>query len=364
MGSKARNALKIAQIKFTIKDIFSKNPNKTFNYKQISVLLKIVKKKERQVVQQQLDELVAEGFLSEVIIGRYKSFSRKDNVVGKVDMTAWGAAFVIPENGGEDIFVSQSNLKHALNGDIVKVLPFTHRKNYRLEGEVVGIIKRKRDLFVGIIEISETSATLVTDSKIIDRDVIIPLDKIKDAENGQKVVVKIVEWNNKDKTLQGEVVDVLGNHGEHDVEMHAILAEFNLPYSYPEKYVTEAEKISDIITDEEISTRKDFREITTFTIDPADAKDFDDALSIRKLENGLWEIGIHIADVTHYVQPDSIIDKEAFNRATSVYLVDRVVPMLPERLSNYLCSAKSQISRVNCRAPQLRFLALQVKNAE
>ena len=340
MSKKEKKGPRKSEIKSQIQDVFFNNPTKTFNYKQLSTLLGITKKSGRQTIQLQLIDLAVTGFLSEVTTGRYKMIARGAYITGKVDMTASGAAYIIPEDGGEDVFVSQNNLKHALNGDVVKVLQYARRKSYRPEGEVIEIVKRKRDLFVGTLEVSGNFAFLITDSKIMHNDIFIPIDKINNAKNGQKVVVKIVEWAEKAKNPVGEVVDVLGNVGENNTEMHAILAEFNLPYSYPKEVDAEAEKIPDQIPAEEIAKRKDFRDIITFTIDPVDAKDFDDALSIRKLENGLWEIGVHIADVTHYVQPDSIIDKEGYDRATSVYLVDRVVPMLPERLSNYLCSLR------------------------
>jgi ribonuclease R len=340
MSKKKNKGLKKSEINSMVKDIFFNNSSKTFNYKQLSEMLGIVNKNERQLVQLQLLELLKTGFITEVTTGRYKMVVNITYVTGKVDVTASGSAFIIPKDGSEDVFVTKSNLNKALKGDTVKVALYSHRKTHRPEGEVVEITTRKRELFVGTIEISKKYAFLITDTKVINRDIFIPLDKIKNAKNGQKVVVKITEWDKKDKNPIGEVVDILGNKGENNAEMHAILAEFNLPYSYPENVIAEAEKISGTIPLEEISKRKDFRDVVTFTIDPEDAKDFDDALSIRKLDNDLWEIGVHIADVTHYVHPDTVIDKEGYERATSVYLVDRVVPMLPERLSNFLCSLR------------------------
>lgn len=331
---------KKSETKLLLQDIFHSNPTRTYNYKQLSPMLGITKKSGRQMVQLLLIELMETGFLSEVSSGRYKLLARGAYITGKVDMTASGAAYIIPEDGGGDIFVSQNNLKNALNGDIVKILQFARRRGHTLEGEVVEIIKRKRELFVGKLDISGSFAFLVTDSRMMHKDIFIPLNKTKGALNGQKVVAKIIEWPENGKNPVGEVVDVLGESGENNAEMHAILAEFNLPYIYPSEVDKAADNISEFITPEEIAKRRDFRDVTTFTIDPADAKDFDDALSIRKLDEGTWEIGVHIADVTHYVEPDSIIDKEGYQRATSVYLVDRVVPMLPERLSNFLCSLR------------------------
>lgn len=340
MTKKSNKGPKRSEIKPLIQDVFFNNPNKTYNYKQLAAMLGITKKSGRQQIQLGLIELSETGFLSEVSSGRYKLLARGAYITGTVDMTASGAAYIVPEDGGADVFVSQSNLKTALNGDIVKVLQYARRRGHSPEGEVVEIVKRKRELFVGSLEVSGSFAFLVTDSKIMHKDIFIPLDKTKGAKNGQKVVAKITEWPAKAKNPVGEVVDILGEAGENDAEMHAILAEFNLPYFYPPEVDAAAELIPETFSAEEIARRKDFREVTTFTIDPVDAKDFDDALSIRKLNDGLWEIGVHIADVTHYVEPGSIIDKEGYQRATSVYLVDRVVPMLPERLSNFLCSLR------------------------
>lgn len=340
MTKNSNKGPKRSEIKPLIQDVFFNNPNKTYNYKQLAAMLGITKKSGRQQVQLVLIELSETGFLSEVSSGRYKLLARGAYITGTVDMTASGAAYIVPEDGGSDVFVSQSNLKTALNGDIVKVLQFARRRGHSPEGEVVEIVKRKRELFVGSLEVSGSFAFLVTDSKIMHKDIFIPLDKTKGAKNGQKVVAKITEWPEKAKNPVGEVVDILGEAGENDAEMHAILAEFNLPYFYPPEVDAAAEHIPETFSAEEMARRKDFRDVTTFTIDPVDAKDFDDALSIRKLDDGLWEIGVHIADVTHYVEPGSIIDKEGYQRATSVYLVDRVVPMLPERLSNFLCSLR------------------------
>ncbi|GAO27957.1 ribonuclease R [Geofilum rubicundum] len=324
-----------------IQDVFSNNPKKTYNYKQIASMIDVTKKSGRQLVEVLLYELMESGVLSEVSSGRFKLLSRGGSyITGKVDMTASGAAYIVPDDGGDDVFVAQENLNTALHGDRVKVLQFARKRRRQGEGEVVEIIKRKRELFVGILDVSANFAFLVADNKVINNDIFIPKDKLKGAKNGQKAVARIVEWPAKAKNPVGEIVDVLGNLGDNNAEMHAILAEFNLPYVYPEEVVAAAEKIPEAIPQEEIARRKDFRGVTTFTIDPADAKDFDDALSIQKLGDDLWEVGVHIADVTYYVDPDSIIEKEGYERATSVYLVDRVVPMLPERLSNFLCSLR------------------------
>ncbi|WP_291858792.1 ribonuclease R [Marinilabilia sp.] len=332
---------KKSDLQSQVKNLFSNNPQKTYNYKQVSAALGITKKTGRLQIEVFLFELSEQNFLNEVSTGRFKMKMVPETfVVGLVDMTAKGAAYIVPEEGDEDIFVSQSNLGHALNGDRVKILQYARKRNKQAEGEVVEVIERSRDQFVGTLEVSQSFAFLVADSRVMHHDIFIPPDQLNGGKQGQKAVVCITEWPEKAKNPIGKVVDVLGDPGNNNTEMHAILAEFNLPYKYPEKVVEAAEKIEDKLPPEEIKKRRDFRKVTTFTIDPADAKDFDDALSVRKLKNGHWEVGVHIADVTHYVTPDSVLDKEAVNRATSVYLVDRVVPMLPERLSNELCSLR------------------------
>lgn len=320
--------------------IFSNNPEKTFNYKQVSRQLEIKEIGVKQLVVGILYDLTDLDFLHEVSTGKFKLKSKIGHITGTVDMTARGAAFIVSDDLEEDVFVSQSNLNRALHGDVVKVYLFARRKSKQPEGEVVEIIKRKKTTFVGIIEISKNYAFLISDSKQMPYDIFLPLTKLNGAKDGEKAIVQITEWPKKSKNPVGQVVSVLGKPGENDTEMHAILAEYDLPYQFPEKVNEAAELIPDKITEEEIALRRDFREVITFTIDPHDAKDFDDALSLRKLENGNWEVGVHIADVTHYVKKGSIIEQEAFERATSVYLVDRVVPMLPERLSNGLCSLR------------------------
>ena len=320
--------------------IFSNNPEKTFNYKQISRQLEIKEIGVKQLVVGILYDLTTLDFLHEVSTGKFKLRSKIGHITGTVDMTARGAAFIVSDDVEEDVFVSQANLNRALHGDLVKVYLYARRKSKQPEGEVVEIIKRKKTTFVGIIEISKNYAFLISDSKQMPYDIFLPLTKLNGAKDGEKAIVQITEWPKKSKNPVGQVMNVLGKPGENDTEMHAILAEFDLPYQFPEKVNEAAELISDKITDEEIALRRDFREIPTFTIDPHDAKDFDDALSLKKLENDNWEIGVHIADVTHYVKKGSIIEQEAFDRATSVYLVDRVVPMLPERLSNGVCSLR------------------------
>jgi ribonuclease R len=338
---KRSRGLKKTQIAGLVQGIFTNNPKQTYNYKQIADLLGLKKVSLRQSIVEILYELLESGFLTEISKGKFKLLSRGAYMEGTVDATSSGAAYIIPKDGvGDDIFVSQPNLKTALNGDLVRILIFAKKRRRSLEGEVVEVLERKRDTFVGTVEVSKNFAFLVTDKKVMFRDLFIPLDKLNGAKAGQLAIGRITEWNDSTKNPFGEIVDVLGDVGENNAEIHAILAEYNLPYEYPQKVNEAAEEISEEISPEEIKTRRDFREITTFTIDPKDAKDFDDALSLRKLENGNWEVGVHIADVSHYVKPNTIIDKEGFERGTSIYLVDRVVPMLPERLSNGICSLR------------------------
>ena len=329
-------------LKNKITGIFSRNPSRSFNYKQVASALKIKDSAGKQTIEKILRELKTDHRLEEIQPGKYKLKSKTGYITGIVDMTAFGSAYVVSDESDEDVFVSQANLHHALNGDKVRVYLFARRKNRRLEGEIVEIIERQRNTFVGIVEITGNFAFLVTDNRQMPYDIFIPFPKLNGAQNGQKAIARITEWPDRVKNPFGEIIKVLGNPGEHEVEMHAILAEFELPSAFQEEVATAAKKIKGKITEKDLKGRRDFRQITTFTIDPADAKDFDDALSVRFLENGNIEVGVHIADVTHYIKPESILDQEAYDRATSVYLVDRVVPMLPERLSNHICSLNPQ----------------------
>jgi len=325
-----------------ISGLFQDNPTKTYNYRQISKEFNIKTDGERRLVFESLYELKDIGVLKEVTQGRFKSHeqSRGAYITGVVDMTAKGTAYIVSDEAKDDIFVSQSNLRHALHGDEVKVLVFARKQRRQPEGEVVEIVTRKKETFVGIVQISKSFAFLVSGSKRMPYDIFIPINKLNGAKDGDKAIARIAEWPKGQKNPVGEIITVLGKPGENETEMHAILAEFELPYEFKEEVLRAADDIDDRITDEEIAKRRDCRDITTFTIDPHDAKDFDDALSLKKLENGNWEVGVHIADVSHYVTPGSILDDEAYERATSVYLVDRVVPMLPERLSNGVCSLR------------------------
>ncbi|MEA2107268.1 MAG: ribonuclease R [Bacteroidota bacterium] len=319
---------------------FFDNPQKVFNYKQIARHLNIKDEGVKNLINAILIELRDEGTIVELSRGKYKYAPHKGHITGKVELTQKGAGFIIAEESDEDIFVTQSNLNHALNGDIVKVHLFAKQRGRKPEGEVVEIIKRANEQIVGVIEVSKNFAFLVSPSRQMPYDIFIPINKIMNAQDGDKVVVRITDWPAKHKNPFGEVVDVLGQPGVNETEMHAILAEFGLPYDFEQNIEQEAEKIPEKISKADYESRRDFRDVPTFTIDPEDAKDYDDALSLQKLGNGHWQVGVHIADVTHYVTPGTVLDDEAYNRGTSVYLVDRVVPMLPEKLSNKVCSLR------------------------
>ncbi|MBP1677031.1 MAG: RNAse [Bacteroidetes bacterium] len=322
-----------------IVNVFNENTEKTFDYKQIANLLNIKSESQRVFINQLMYELLDEDFLVEISRGKFKVNSRGGYITGVIDRQGV-KTYLIPDDGGEPVFIPERKTNHALLNDKVKVFLYARRKGLSPEGEVVEIIKRAKDTFVGILEVSENFAFLLSDNRVMTNDIFIPKSKLKGARNGQKVVVRLLEWEPNLKNPVGEVIDVLGDKGDNTAEMHAILAEFGLPYKYPEEVERAADLIDAGITPDEVAKRIDMRSITTFTVDPRDAKDFDDALSLRKLPNGLWEVGVHIADVTHYVRPGSIIEKEAESRATSVYLVDRTIPMLPEHLSNGICSLR------------------------
>ena len=336
---KKKRGLNKKELKKIILESCYADPKKIFNYKQIAAELKVKDPVTRQLINVVLQELVDNGYLLQQGRGKFQLKEKTGYVVGNVEMTQKGYAFVISEELDEDVFIAAPNLNKALNGDKVRVYIHAQRKRKQPEGEVIEIIERAKTNFVGTVSMSRNFAFLVPTGKN-NFDIFIPKDKLNGAKQGQKAVAKITDWPQHAKNPFGEIIDVLGDVGHNDTEMHAILAEFDLPYKFPEKVDKAANRLPVEITADEITNRRDFRQVPTFTIDPADAKDFDDALSIQKLKNGNWEVGVHIADVSHYVQPNSIIDREAEDRATSVYLVDRVVPMLPEKLSNNVCSLK------------------------
>lgn len=339
-NNSSRTSSKGNLLRDSVLGVFTRNPNLTLNSKQIAKLLEIRDSNLNRLINDALEFLKEKDDIIEVYPGKFKLKSKGGYITGKVDMTQHGYAFITPDDFEEDIFVSRDNLNHSLNGDYVKVYLYARKKGKRLEGEVVEILERARATFVGIIEVSQHFAFLNCGSKNMPYDLFISPEKLKGGKDGQKAIARIIDWPKGSKNPVGEIIEVLGDPGENDVEMHSILAEFELPWKFPEEVTQASNLISDRITKEDYKNRKDFRNIPTFTIDPFDAKDFDDALSLRKLKNGNWEVGVHIADVTHYVKPKSIIDQEGYERGTSVYLVDRVVPMLPEKLSNFICSLR------------------------
>ncbi len=311
----------------------------SFNYKQIAFGIGADRKSNRLDVINMLDDLVAAGDILEVDLGKYKAkANRGTENVGYFVRRSNGKNAVVVDD--EYIMVAERNSMHALNGDKVRVVVSAARRGQDPEARVIEILETKDQQFVGTLRIEKNYAALVTDSKFLAADIILDKSRLRGGKSGDKAVARITNWRDDEMNPRGEIIDILGAKGENNAEMHAILAEFGLPYRYPENVEKAADRIHEGITPEEVARREDFRSVTTFTIDPRDAKDFDDALSIRQLANGNWEVGVHIADVTHYVRPGSLIDKEAQKRATSVYLVDRTIPMLPERLSNGICSLR------------------------
>lgn len=324
----------------SIISVFQSCPKESFNYKQISKLIGVESQVQKLQVVDLLYDLSAEDIITEIDRGRYRLNGLGTVAVGTFTRRSNGKNSFIPEDGGSPVFVAERNSGRAMDGDKVKVQLFAKRKGAEPEGEVVEILESKERTFVGKLQVTKGFAFLITENKTLANDIFIPKEKLKGGKNGDKAIVRITEWPEYAKNPQGEVIDILGVAGQNTAEMHAILAEFGLPYKYPSNVEKAADKISEIISEEDLEGREDFRDVLTFTIDPKDAKDFDDALSARKLENGNWEVGVHIADVTHYVKAGGMIDKEAQSRATSVYLVDRTIPMLPERLCNQICSLR------------------------
>ena len=320
--------------------LLSQNSTKDFNYKQIAAVLEVTDTKGRNEIIKELKYLVSTQKIEEVDRGKFRILEQSSYFEGTIDMTARKAAYFISPEFDEDPFIPTNNLNKALHGDKVKAYVYNKRKGKKPEAEVIEILERKRDEFVGVIQINGTFAFVVTANPKMYVDLFIPKEKFGDAENGDVVLVKMTDWPEKANNPYGQVIKVLGKPGEHNTEMHAILAEYGLPTDFPVEVEAYAQKLDTSITEEEIAKRRDMRDVLTFTIDPRDAKDFDDALSFQVLENGNYEIGIHIADVSHYLQEGTVLDEEAYNRATSIYLVDRVVPMLPEVLSNFACSLR------------------------
>ena len=330
--------------------IFANNPFDSFNHKQISSRVGAHDKGSRQLVIATLQELAEAKILvaDENARGKYKINPKninddllpKNYLIGTIDMKQTGKAYVIPQDENrEDVLISANNTHHALHGDTVKVLMFPQRKMHKPEGQVVEVLKRARTRFVGIIQKQDRFAFLISDSRTMVVDIFIPLNELNGAQDGEKVVVEMTDWPERMNNPVGHVVKRLGQPGDNNVEMQSILAEYDFPLDFPKEAEKEAEKIVPPV-EKDLEGRKDFRKVTTFTIDPADAKDYDDALSFRRMRNGNYEVGVHIADVSHYVKPGTAIDREAYERGTSVYLVDRTIPMLPEKLCNGVCSLR------------------------
>lgn len=321
-------------------DLIQLNAPESVSLKRIYAELKLNTHPLKMLCLDILQDMLTDDFICEPEKGRYKLKNPDQIVTGTFQRKSNGKNSLLPEDGSTPIFVAERNSAHAMNNDKVRVALFARRKNREREGEVIEILERANDTFVGRLKVDRHYAFLLTESRTLANDIFIPKERLKGAKDGDKVVVRVAEWPDDAKNPIGQVIDVLGRAGDNTTEMHAILAEYGLPYSYPENVEHAAEQITAEISAEDLAEREDFRDVLTFTIDPKDAKDFDDALSIRRVNDGLWEVGVHIADVSHYVKEGSIIDKEAFKRATSVYLVDRTVPMLPERLCNFICSLR------------------------
>ena len=318
----------------------TENNDKQFNYKQIGAALNVRSEEGRRLLIKVLDKLRDDDLLLETSRGRYRINNRGLMLEGRFERRSNGKNFFVPDDDANIIHIPERNSKHAMNGDRVRVQLLAKRKRADTEGTVVEILEHTQSRFVGVLEVQKHFAFLVMDNKYLSNDIFIPKEDLLGATNGDKVVVEIVEWPEKANNPVGKVIDILGKPGQNDTEMHAILAQYDLPYKYPEEVEKYAAQISEKIEAKEIAKREDFRDVFTITIDPKDAKDFDDALSIREISPSMWEVGVHIADVTHYVKPGDLVDREAENRATSIYLVDRTIPMLPERLSNGLCSLR------------------------
>jgi len=320
--------------------LLSKNSSKSFNYKQLAAVFEVNDTKSRNEIIKELKYLLSKQKIEETERGKFRIAEQSSYFEGVVDMTSRKTAYFVSSDFEEDPFIPANNLNKALHGDKVKVYVYNKRKGKKPEAEVIEVLERKKDEFVGVIQMHGTFAFVVSANPKMYVDLFIPKDKFGEAENGDVVLVKMTDWPEKAANPYAKVVKVLGKPGEHNTEMHAILAEYGLPSEFPIEVETFAQKLDTSISEEEIAKRRDMRDVLTFTIDPRDAKDFDDALSFQILENGNYEIGVHIADVSHYLQEGTILDEEAYNRATSIYLVDRVVPMLPEVLSNFACSLR------------------------
>ena len=329
-----------SQLESAFLALLDQSQGKAYSLKQIVKKLSLKKKDDIKMLGHLIDDHLETERIQETKDGSYKSNRVEEEITGVVDHVSSRFAYIKIGKDEPDIFIKGSDLGSAVDGDTVQIVIFPTRHGEHREGKVTKVIHRSRNRFVGKVELSKNFAFVIPDARKVHGDFFIYPENINGATTGDKVIIEVTSWSENDRKAEAKIVEVLGKAGENEAEIHSIMAEFELPFRFPERVINESQKISEGITDEEIKKRWDFRDVTTFTIDPEDAKDFDDAISFRKLEDGLFEIGVHIADVTHYIAPNSILDQEAFDRATSVYLVDRTVPMLPERLSNELCSLR------------------------
>jgi len=340
MKRKKNNKQSVKNYSESILTILKADRKQSYNHKQIAAKLKVNDASSRNQIIKNLHKLAGQKEIEEIERGKFQIITSTEYFIGTVDMASRGNAYIMIEDFEDDVFIASNNMHKALHGDTIELYIYNRKKNGKQEGEVTQIIKRARTEYVGIVQLNEKFAFVVPDSNKMPVDVFVPLSKTLKAEDGDKVLVSLEEWPDKADCPNGTILKILGKPGEHNTEIHSILAEYGLPYEFPSEVETFANNIDTSITEGEIAKRRDMRSTLTFTIDPKDAKDFDDALSFKTLENGNYEIGIHIADVSHYVQEGTILDDEAYERATSVYLVDRVVPMLPEVLSNNACSLR------------------------
>lgn len=342
-GKKNSKRLSKKQLAVMLEEFFSARPGKTLSFKEIFRSLHLSTHPMKMLAIDIMEEMAWDDYINKVSENSYTLNTKGQVQEGKFIRKANGKNSFIPDGDEEPIFVAERNSMSALTGDRVRVSFNARRQKHIKEAQVIEILERAKDVFVGKLTVSKDIAFLNPQSGVFVHDILIPKNKLKGGKTNDKAMVKITQWPDEDhRNIVGEVIDVLGASGDNDVEMNTILAQFGLPYKYPKKVERAAEQIKAEITPQDVAEREDFRETWTCTIDPADAKDFDDALSIKKLDNGLWEVGVHIADVSHYVKEGSVIDKEAANRGTSVYLVDRTIPMLPERLCNFICSLRPE----------------------
>ena len=337
---KGKSKKGISNLTNTILSILKKDRNQAYNYKQIAAKLEVNDASSRNQIIKALADLAVKKEIEQVERGKFKAIINTEYHVGKLDIAAKGSGYIISDDFDDDVFIASNHINKALNGDEVEFYVYKRRHRGKLEGEITKILKREKSEYVGVIQLHDKYAFVIADSNKMYKDIFIPINKTLKAEHGDKVLVKLEDWPENADSPYGKVIQVLGKPGDHNTEIHSILAEYGLPHEFPHEVEAFANKLDTSITKEEIAKRRDMRGDLTFTIDPKDAKDFDDALSFKILENGLYEIGIHIADVSHYLQEGTVLDDEAYERATSIYLVDRVVPMLPEVLSNNACSLR------------------------